>query len=304
MALDVGRSIELHDRGQEDGIAESVGDVELAAERIAQGVDSSGVDGTEAESAIERTESQGLARLDVGGVVAEVGGFVVASQCDGPLQVGSDESDALQGVDVDRRMRELVGVCLDAMRQCVHARVRRHLGGYGPRQLGVNVCHVGDEERRDDALLQMVALVQEDGVGRHLAARACCGGQTGEPQALPTDEARAEAVFHLLVAVDESSHEFRHVEHASAADAYHAVGAELSGHLENPLEVVDGRLRHDVLKHLNGDAGGLQLVQRAFDERADGRCREHEEALQAHLLVIVCECLDAARAEHDFLRLQ
>ena len=160
MALDVSRHVKLHDRGQQDGIAESVGDVELAAEWIAQGMDSGGVDGTEAQSAIERAEGQGLARLDVGGVVAEVGGFVVASQCDGPLQVGSDEADALQGVDVDRRMGELVGVCLDAMGQCVHARVGSHLGGYGPRQLGVNVCHVGDEERRDDALLQMVALVQ------------------------------------------------------------------------------------------------------------------------------------------------
>ena len=190
------------------------------------------------------------------------------------------------------------------MRQRVHARVSRHLGGYCPRQLGVDIGSIGDEERRDDALLQMVALVQQDGVGRHLAARACGGGQTGEPQALPTDEARAEAVFHLLVAIDESCHELCHVEHASATDACHAVGLELAGFLQNLLEVVDGRLRHDVLENLNGDAGGLQLVQRAFDERADGRSRQHKEPAEPHFLVIVCECLDAARAEHDFLRLQ
>ena len=108
----------------------------------------------------------------------------------------------------------------------------------------------------------------------------------------------------MLCAVDESCHEFRHVEHASASDTYYAVGLELACYLQNLLEVVDSRLCQDVLEYLYADTCRLEACQRLFDEGQDRGSRQHHEALQAHLLVIVGECLDAARAENNFLWLQ
>ena len=127
----------------------------------------------------------------------------------------------------------------------------------------------------------MVALVQQDGVGRNLGARSCGGGQTGEPESFLLDESCAEAVFYLLVTIDECSHQLADVEHRATAYAYDAVGTESAGAVKNLLEVVDRRLCHDVLIDLYGHACCLEFLQSLIQQRTNGRSCQDEQFLIA-----------------------
>ena len=173
-------------------------------------------------------------------------------------------------------MSKLIGIGLDAVCQRIHTRIRRYLCRHRPCQFGVDIGRISDKKWRHDTLLQMVTLIEQDGIWRHLAARACRGGQTGEPESLCLDESRTEAVLHLLVAVDERRHEFRHVEHASAADTHHTVSPKRTSHTEYLSEVRNSRLCLDIAVYGPTNARLCQLHHSVLNKWHDGG-RSHYE---------------------------
>ena len=74
--------------------------------------------------------------------------------------MGSNQTDPLQRIDIHRWVGKRIGISLDAVGQRVHTRVSRYLCGHGPRQFGIHVGCICNEERRHDAFLQMVALIE------------------------------------------------------------------------------------------------------------------------------------------------
>ena len=76
------------------------------------------------------------------------------------------------------------------------------------------------------------------------------------------------------------------VEDTTAADTYYAISTELACLLHNGVEVVERGLSHNLVEHFNIDTCCLQVVQRRFDKRTDGRSCQHKQPLESHLLVI------------------
>ena len=101
--------IEAADVRHEDGVGVAVGNVVSAAEWIAEGVDGGGVDGAEAEAAVEAAEGD----LFAGG---EVVWFTY-----GGGERGGDFSDSVEGPGVDHGVREVVRVGFDAVGEGVEA---------------------------------------------------------------------------------------------------------------------------------------------------------------------------------------
>ena len=195
-------------------------------------------------------------------------------------------------------------VGLDRVGEGVHARVGGDLGWNGHRKGGVGVSSIGEKIRADDTFLELVALVEQDGVGRNLAACTRGGGHACQPEALLFNEAGAEAVGCLLVAVGEGGDELGCVEHRAAADAEHAVGAEFADKGEHLLEIGECGFRRDVLKKLHLDAVVAQLRESAFYLGDDGARGKHEQTLVAQREIVFNEILYAACSEHDLGGLQ
>ena len=101
--------VEAEDGGEKHGVREAVREVELTAEWIGERVHGCGVDGAEAQAAVEACARHAFA------------GFGVVAIANGAREEARAERDAFERVEVDERMREAVGVCLDAVRECVEA---------------------------------------------------------------------------------------------------------------------------------------------------------------------------------------
>lgn len=137
-------------------------------------------------------------------------------------------------------MRESVGVGLDEVRECVEAGVRGDGGWDGMCKRGVDEGSVGYEMRADDAFLQLSGLVEEDGVGRNLAAGSGGGRNADEVTVTGGKQADAEGVFDALIVAPEGGEEFGEIERAASADADDAGGMGSAGACEGGVEGGDG----------------------------------------------------------------
>ena len=175
-----------------------------ASQRIRERVHSGRVHRPEAESAIQAAQRHLLA----GGKIRRLAHRV--------RKRAGDEAHTLDGPDIHHRMRELVGISLNAMRERIQAGRSGDRGWNAQRQLGVNKGRIGYEPRTDHAFLHLVGIIEQDGVRRNFAARAGRCGHADQQSIPALDQADAEDFADLLLSVEESGHEFGHVERASA----------------------------------------------------------------------------------------
>ena len=117
-------------------------------------------------------------------------------------------------------------------------------------------------------------------------------------------ESRAEKVFHMLFAADESCHQLGDIEHAAAAHAKHAVGAKSLGFGQDVLEIRYGRLGLDVILHTDGHTGLFQLGNNLpLHHGLDGRGGKQEQTFISQCDVVSTKLRRATRTEDNLLRL-
>ena len=168
-------------------------------------------------------------------------------------EAAGDQLDAGQRERVGHRRRLAGDVRLDAVRERVHADVRREVARHGHRQL---VVHDGDGRQQVDVEhhhLDVTLRVGDHGDLRHLAARA---GGRGD-----CDERRAR-VQHLVIALvlaqrlgvrGEDRDGLGGIDRAAAAQGHEQVGVEGPVACQTGADVVVGRVGLDVGEDVAGD---------------------------------------------------
>src|SRR5215469_1766944 len=107
--------------------------MELAPERIGECVHGCGVDRAETKATVEAGSRHAFASFGVVGIA------------NGAWEEASAECDAFEGVEVDERMREAIGIGLDEMGEGVEAGVGSDCGRNRVRERGVDEGGVWDE---------------------------------------------------------------------------------------------------------------------------------------------------------------
>jgi hypothetical protein len=291
-AIDRRRQVEAQHVREQQRVGQPVGDAELAPQRVRQRVDRAGVDRPEAHAAVQAAERDGAA-----------GGQVVALERR-PLQVRGDEPDTGQRVRVHQRVGEAVGERLDAVGQ----RVDAGRGGQGRRdvagQFRVDVRGVGHEVRADDALLQLLGLVEQDRVGGHLAAGAGGRGDAGQEAGPGADAADAETVAHVPRLAHQRCDKLGDVHDAAAAEADHRVTPRVGRGGAGLAEVGHRWLGRDGRAERGGDAPATQVFRHRLRQRARPARGDHECGPNAAVGQVVRESPHAAGAERQDARLR
>ena len=246
-----------------------MGDVVLAAQGIAQGVDGGSAGGGDGHAGVEAGNLHLVLGVHGLGVVA------------GPLDVVQDHIQRLHSEDVAKGVSLVGGPALDGVSQGVHA------GGCGnlPRQLlnhdGVQNDVVGDHVGIHDAHLQLLLRHGHDGVGGGLRAGASGGG---DHQGLDALLGAAGLIKQLLDAVlvgHQDGGQLGGILHAAAAHSHDEVSTVFLALVHQLLCFHIGRLGRQIVQ--NGilhssllDLGHGQIQQaRALDALV----AEHSQAL-------------------------
>ena len=191
-------------------------------------------------------------------------------------------------------MGKLVGIDFDAVGQGIHtgfgSDTRRHTDG----QCGVKVGHICKKVVGDDTFFTIVALVEEDGIGRHFAASASSSGHTGEPYSTSLDKTDAEAFFDGLFGMEEGGDEFGNIHHRPTTDTEHRVGFELLCLVKDALEVGHRGFAQDLCLDKNLDTIGSKSFDVRLQNWYDRVGREEQEMVEAHLDIVVAEMVQTS----------
>ena len=191
-------------------------------------------------------------------------------------------------------MGKLVGIDFDAVGQGIHAGFGSDTRWHTDGQCGVKVGHISKKMVRDDTFLAIVALIEEDGIGRNFAACASCSGHTGKPDSTFFDKANAEAFFDGLFGMEEGGDEFGNVHHRATTDTKHRVGFELLCLGEDALEVGHRGFAQDLCFDKNLDTIGSKSFDVRLQNWYDRVGREEQEMVEAHLDIVVAEMVQTS----------
>ena len=291
-ALPAGGLVEPHDRGQQDGVGHAVGDVVLAAQRIAQGVDGGGAGGGDGHAGIEAGDLHLVLGVHGLGIVA------------GALDVVQDHVQSLHGEDVAEGVGLVGGPALDGVGQGVHAGGGGDLPGQLLNHDGVQDDVVGDHVGVHDAHLQLLLRHSHDGVGSGFGAGAGGGGDHQGLDALLGAAGLVQQLLDTVLVGHQDGGQLGGVLHAAAADGHDEVGAVRLALVHQLLGLHVGGLSRQVVQNGILHAGLLDLghgqVQQA--RALDALVAEHGQALHAVLREDVLNLLQSILAAEYCVR--
>ena len=209
----VAERVELHAVGQKQRIGHPVGHPMLALQRIGQGVHDVGPGVADSDAGVHAGLGHAVARGQV------------AAVRHGGAQMGPDQPDRLQGIEIGHGRGVLRGVGLHGVAQGVHPRGRRHRGRDRQGEQRVHDGHVGDGERAHHGLLVPGGRDVEEGVRRDLGPRAGGAGyqDRGNPPLLHQPD--PEIVLQRPFVSHQHRHRLGGVERGPAAQADHQICA-------------------------------------------------------------------------------
>ena len=269
-----GLAVELDDEGLEDGVAEAVGQVELRADLVGDGVG----DAQQGVGEGHAGEALGDVHPPAGGQVAVVGGH----------EVVVDHLDGLEGQRVGEGAAKRGHVGLDGVGEGVQPRVRRQLRGHGLGQVAVHHGHVGGDLEVRQGILDLGGIIGDDGEGGDLGGGAGGGGDGHEDRLVAQRGHREgildvlEGLFGMLV---EDPHGLGRVDGRAAADGDDDVGLGLAHGRGALHDGLDRGVGLHALEVGDGQAGLLEDGVEAAERAAPlhGLAAGHHEGVLAGL---------------------
>ena len=217
------RLVESHDRGQQHGVGDAVGDVVFAAQRIAEGMHRGGAAGCDGDAGKEAGDQHLLLGFQRVPVVA------------GGHDVLHDHLECPQREAVANGVRLVGGEALHRVAESIHSRG----GGYGPGQVlccpAVQYDIIRDHLRIDYADLEFLLGHRYYGVGRGFRSGSGRSGHADDLYGLVRCERVIQQVFYGDAAVYEQAHQLGGVYDASSSDCDQHVGFQFVASVHDAL---------------------------------------------------------------------
>ena len=189
----------------------------------------------------------------------------------GRRQVIKHHLDGLDGQRVRERAVQGGNVCLDGVRQSVHAGIGNLLDGKALYQCRVDDGHVRRDFKVGQRILDALGVVRDDGKCRHFRRRAGRGRDGAEAGLRPQFreiERRAQILERRLGILVERPHGLGRVNRGTAANGHDPIRLEICHGLCALHDRLYRRIRLDTLEKRDFHAGFLQVTFRLVQKAA------------------------------------